>query len=157
MKRKLSFFAFLTVYQYQNVHYFMKRLLSTRYSDAAFNFALLLLRVSAGAMMVPHGYGKLKKFSTMSAKFPDPFHVGSTASLSLTIFAEFFCAMLLIVGLFTRLACIPLAIAMSVAVIVSHNGEIFGEGEHAALYLSVFLAILCVGPGRMSLDGMIGK
>lgn len=135
----------------------MKRLLSTRYSDAAFNFALLLLRVSAGAMIIPHGYGKLKKFSAMSAKFPDPFHVGSTVSLSLTIFTEIVCGILLIVGLFTRLACIPLAIAMTVAVIVGHNGDIFGKGETAALYLSVFLAILCVGPGRMSLDGMMGK
>jgi putative oxidoreductase len=107
--------------------------------------------------MIPHGYKKLLSFATKSSGFSDPFHIGGPASMSLTIFAEFFCAILIVVGLMTRLACIPLVIAMSVALFYSHHGELFGDGEHAALYLAGYIALLFTGPGKISLDRMIGK
>ncbi|RYG25036.1 MAG: DoxX family protein [Chitinophagaceae bacterium] len=135
----------------------MKKLFSTNYSDTGFSIAMLILRLAAGAMIVPHGYQKLKGFSKMSHQFADPFHLGSTVSLSLTIFAEFFCGMLIVLGLFSRFASIPLIIAMAVALFYAHNGDFFGKGEMAALYLSIFLAILFVGPGRVSVDGLINK
>ncbi|MET0462453.1 MAG: DoxX family protein [Chitinophagaceae bacterium] len=135
----------------------MKKLFSTNYSDGAFNFSLLVLRVASGAMMIPHGYGKLMKFSSMSSKFSDPFHIGSTLSLSLTIFAEFFCAALIVLGLLTRFACIPLIIAMSVAVFIAHKGDVFDTAQMAALFLTIFIGILFVGPGRFSVDALIGK
>jgi putative oxidoreductase len=135
----------------------MKRLLSTRYSDNAFSFAVLVLRLAAGGMMIPHGYQKIQNFGKYSSGFIDPFHIGSTLSLSLTIFAEFFCAVFIVLGLFTRLAAIPLIINMSVAVFIAHKGLIFGEGETAALYLSMFIALLFVGAGKFSMDRIIGK
>ena len=86
--------------------------------------------------MIPHGYQKLMNFASKSSGFPDPFHIGGPISMGLAIFAEFFCAILVLGGLMTRLACIPLIIAMSVAVFVAHDGQVFGEGEHAALFLA---------------------
>jgi putative oxidoreductase len=135
----------------------MAKLLSTRYSETSFAIALFILRVAAGAMMIPHGYDKLNKFSEMAPTFSDPFHIGSALSLSLVIFAEFFCAIFIIVGLFTRLACIPLIIDMAVALFYAHHGRIFQDGEKAALFLVIFITILFVGPGKLSLDKMIGK
>jgi len=135
----------------------MKKLFSTSYSDVSFNLAMLLLRVVAGATMIPHGYMKLKNFSKMSTEFVNFLHLGMKVSLCLTIFAEFFCSMLIILGLFTRLATIPLIVVMSVALFSVHKSEIFGDGGMAGLYLSIFGAILLVGPGRASVDGMIRK
>ena len=135
----------------------MKKLFSTRYSDKSISFSLLVLRLFLGGLMMPHGYQKLKNFATGTAGFSDPFHIGGTASLSLTIFAELFCALLVVLGLMTRVACIPLIIAMSVALIYSHQGQIFGDGEHAALYLSGYIALLFTGPGKISLDKLVGK
>lgn len=83
--------------------------------------------------------------------------MGSTVSLSLSLFAEFFCAIFVIIGLFTRFTVLPLVIGMSVAVFKAHDAAIFGGGEKAALYLTGFLAILLVGPGKASVDGMMGK
>ena len=134
----------------------MKKLFSTKYSDNSIAFSLLILRLGMGGLMIPHGYSKLVKFGSMKT-FADPFHIGSTASLSMTIFAEFFCASLLVLGLLSRLACIPLIIAMSVAVFYAHKGDIFGEGASAALFLSGFIALLFSGPGKISLDRVIGK
>ncbi|MEO7924255.1 MAG: DoxX family protein [Chitinophagaceae bacterium] len=135
----------------------MKRLFSTKYSDRSISFSLLLLRLALGGLMIPHGYKKLMNFATKSASFTDPFHIGGPASMSLTIFAEFFCAIFIVLGLMTRLACIPLIVAMSVAVFISHQGEVFGDGEQAALYLAGFVALLFTGPGKISVDRLIGK
>jgi len=135
----------------------MKRLLSTKYSEISFSIGIFFLRAATGALLIPHGNMKLQKFAEFVSQFPDPFHIGSQLSLSLSIFAELFCSIFIILGLFTRFACIPLIINMSVAVIVGHKGQVFGDGEHAALYLAIFIALLFTGPGKFSLDKMIGK
>lgn len=136
----------------------MKKLLSIRYSENAFSLALLLLRAGVGSlMMINHGMDKLIHFAQRSGRFADPFGIGSTTSLSLVVFAEFFCAAFIILGLFTRLAAIPLVIAMGVALFSAHKGEFYGEGESAGIYLICFLVILLVGPGKVSVDKLIGK
>ena len=60
---------------------------------------LVVLRVTAGlTMLLGHGWGKLTGFSEMAATFPDPIGLGSRISLGLTVFAEVFCSIALIVG-----------------------------------------------------------
>ena len=133
----------------------MRRLLSINYSQSAFNIAMLVLRVGAGAMCMSHGYSKLVQFSSMKTKFMNFMGLGSTLSLSLVVFSEFFCAIFVIIGLFSRLFVIPLIISMSVALFVAHNGDIFGAGEKAGLYLTCFITLLLCGPGKASIDGMM--
>ena len=136
----------------------MKKLFSTRTSDSAFSTATFLLRIGAGAlMMVDHGFDKLMHFAQKSGSFPDPFGIGHPTSMAMVIFAEFFCSVFIILGLFTRVAAVPLVIAMSIALFYIHKGQVFGAGENAAIYLTCFLAILLLGPGRASLDNLIGK
>jgi putative oxidoreductase len=136
----------------------MKKLFSTKVSESTLSVALFILRVGVGSlMMIQHGLGKLQNFGAKANSFSDPLGIGSTTSLSLVIFAEFFCAAFIILGLFTRLAAIPLVIAMSVALFSAHKGEFFGEGENAGMFLICFVTILLTGPGRFSLDRLIGK
>ena len=135
----------------------MRKLLSTKYSAGAFNAAMLLLRLGLGILMMKHGYDKLTGFTDLEPKFMNFMGMGSTMSLALLVFAEFFCSLFLILGLFTRLAAIPLIIATCVMVFKAHNGEVFGDAETAALYLTGYLVLLFVGPGRVSVDSMIGK
>ena len=135
----------------------MKKLFSANYSAGAVNAAMLLLRLSFGILMMMHGYDKLTHFSMYQAKFMNFMGIGQSASLALVVFAEFFCSIFLILGLFTRLAAIPLIIATCVMVFKAHNGDVFGDGQTAALYLTGYLVLLFVGPGKVSVDGMIGK
>jgi putative oxidoreductase len=136
----------------------VKKLFSTRCSDGAFSFAMLVLRLGAGLMMlVNHGLDKLMHFAQKAQHFADPFHIGSTTSLALVIFAEVFCAAFVIMGLFTRLACIPLVINLGVALFLSNKGSIFGAGELAGIFLTCFVVLLFTGPGKVSLDKFIGK
>ena len=133
------------------------KLTSTKYSDTVFSIATLVLRLGLGSLMIPHGYDKLQHFTERSQTFTNPFHLGSTVSLVLVIFAEFFCSCLLVLGLFTRLACIPLIITTCVIVFYSNHGAVFGKGELGAVYLIGYLALLFLGPGNVSMDRLIGK
>lgn len=135
----------------------MRKLLSTKYSAGAFSAAMLILRLSFGILMMMHGLDKLRNFGELQHTFMNFMGMGSTMSLALLVFAEFFCSLFLILGLFTRLAVIPLIIATCVMVFKAHQADVFGDGETAALYLSGYLVLFFVGPGRISIDSMIGK
>jgi putative oxidoreductase len=135
----------------------MKRLLSTKYSAGAFNAAMLVLRLGLGALMMNIGYDKLVHFAEKRADFMNFMGIGQSMSLALVVFAEFFCSLFLIIGLFTRFATIPLIITMCVIVFKVNNGHVFGDGMTAALFLTGYIALLLCGPGKVSVDGMIGK
>ena len=135
----------------------MSRFFSTKYNEGALDFSLFILRLTGGGLMVKHGFDKLIHFTDTVKKFPDPIHIGSTLSLALVIFAEFFCAVLLIFGLLTRLAAVPLVVSGFIAVFIVHEGRVFADGEKAALFLAMFLFLLFTGPGKFSLDRLIGK
>lgn len=137
----------------------MRKLFSTSYSTGAFNTAMLVLRLGLGILMIHHGYDKLVHFEATKANMINFLGMGQTMSLALVVFAEFFCSLFLILGLFTRMATIPLIITMCVAIFKVHNSNVFTDdhGQMAALYLTGYVALLLTGPGKVSVDGMIGK
>lgn len=135
----------------------MKKLLSTGYTDFAFNMAMLILRLGMGVLMIPHGYDKLVHFAQYKKDFMNLLGLGPTLSLALVVFAEFFCAIFLVMGLFTRLMAAILLIEMFIVVFKAHQGQVFGDGEHGMLFLTGYIAIILLGAGKVSLDGILGK
>ena len=75
----------------------------------------------------------------------------------LVVFAEVFCSLLLVLGLFTRIVTLFLVIEMAVAAFLIHRGQSLALHEPALLYLTAFFSLLLVGPGRISVDGMMGR
>jgi putative oxidoreductase len=73
------------------------------------------------------------------------------------VFAEVFCAALIALGLYTRLACIPLIFNMIMAITYGEAGRPFVEREHAITYLVPYVVIFLMGPGWYSLDAQIRK
>lgn len=135
----------------------MKKLLSTNYSATAFNIALLFLRAGLGAVMIPRGYQKLIHFSDMRTRFLNFLGLGSTVSLSLAIFAETACALLLVLGLFTRFAALALVILTAVIVFKVNNGDVLGKAKDVLPLFLGFCTILLVGGGKYSIEGAMGK
>jgi putative oxidoreductase len=121
------------------------------------DLGLLFMRVTAGLYMaLGHGWAKLSTFGEKASGFPDPIGLGPEVSLTLMILAEFVCALMILLGLATRLSTIPLILGMAVAAFVVHGSDPWETKEKAVLYLIVYLTLLLTGPGRISLDHAIG-
>ncbi len=114
---------------------------------------LLFLRLTfAGNMMIAHGVPKLLNFSNISSSFPDPLGVGSKISLSLAIFSELFCSLMIIFGIKTRIAAIPIIVTMLVASFIINAGGPWTKQEFPLVYAYGFLSILFLGPGKYAVD-----
>ena len=122
---------------------------------AAQDAALLVLRVGMALLMLRHGVPKLLEFGERAPNFPDPLHVGHTASLVLAIFGEVFCSLCLVPGLFVRLTAIPFVTTMAVAFVLVHSGSPFDEREMAFVYLLMGVVVLIGGGGRFSADAWL--
>lgn len=117
--------------------------------------SLFILRVCAAALIMTHGIPKLLRILEGDFSFRDPIGIGSAASLVLETFAEAFCALLVMLGVWTRAALIPLIIAMLVVVFVVNAGEPVTGRRLPLFYLLSFFVLFLKGPGRYSLDYII--
>ena len=116
---------------------------------------LLFLRLTLGIGMATHGYTKLVGGA---AKWE---HVGNMAPLAkymplpavalgfFAMFAEFFGAILVGLGLFTRLASFLILVTMLTA--LHFHYSIGKGGEMALLYAGMSLAVLFMGSGKHAL------
>lgn len=120
------------------------------------DIALLIVRIAVGFAMLSHGFPKLQLLmSGEEIKFFDFVGLGPKISLILTIFAEFVCSIFIILGLFTRWAAFFLIFTMAIAILMVHGADPFEKKELGTLYLSIFLLIFAIGPGKYSVDAMI--
>jgi putative oxidoreductase len=136
----------------------MRKIFKTEIPGYYAHVSLLIYRVTAAGFMLTHGIPKLQKLlSGAEIKFADPYGFGPTLSFVLVTFAEFFCSLLVMVGLATRLAVIPLMITMTTAVIFAHANDPFATKEKPLLFLLVFALLLVFGSGRYSIDRALEK
>ena len=112
----------------------------------------LFLRVSFSLMLLPHGWSKINRLFAENIKFSDPIGIGEVPSLILVAFAEFIVPILIILGFKTRWFSIFPIITMVVVVFIHKWGQGFLEIEKALLFLSGFIAIALIGPGKYSID-----
>lgn len=131
--------------------------LNIKLPAAAHDTGLLILRVIMGFCMIyGHGWGKLMRlFGPDEITFADPFGLGPAFFLGLAAFAEVFCALLVMVGLFTRAATIPLIITMVTAFFVAHLDDPFGQQEKVILFAGAYLSLFFTGAGRYAIDAQL--
>ncbi len=99
-----------------------------------------------------HGFPKLMRILDGNLGFADPLGIGPELSLILVMFAEFICAIFVLIGLGTRIALIPLLFNMLVIVFVAHSGDPFGDKELPLFFFAAFLVLFFTGGGKYSLD-----
>jgi len=119
----------------------------------------LVARITVGWVFVLSGWGKLhalpdivEYFRTLGIPAPEiqaPFASGT----------ELVCGALLLIGLATRFAAVPLMVVMTVAIMTARleeltsAGALFGFIEFTYIALLLYLAV--AGPGPLSLDALI--
>jgi len=133
----------------------MKRLFKVEHHTGNVDIALLILRLVIGVLMLVHGFPKmLTLFSGEPIQFPAL--VGTPeVSLAMAVFAEVVCSLLIIFGLGTRLATIPLIITMLVAVFLVHGADPFAKQEMGIHYLVSYVVLLITGSGKYSIDQLM--
>lgn len=135
----------------------MKNLLFKDFENGK-DIALLLVRVVfAFVLLYGHGFEKLGvMFSGQEPQFFDPIGIGANTSYYLAAFAEGICAILILLGAFTRVAAFALIINFLVILYV-HSGDGFGMLEMRFMYLFAFVALLIAGAGKFSVDAILAK
>jgi putative oxidoreductase len=121
---------------------------------------LLLLRVGIGICFLAHGWGKISNpgmweqlggaVGALGLSVPPAVAkaLGFMAALS-----EFGGAICLILGFLFRPACILMAITMGVAVAVHvDKGDGFGGYSHALESMILFVSLVFIGPGKISIE-----
>ncbi len=126
------------------------------------DIALLILRIGFGfSMAYAHGWGKISggtdKWLKLGGNMEDlgitfaPVFWGFMAA-----FAEFFGAILIGLGFFTKLGSFLLTFTMFVAFYMHINkGHGFGDAAHAFDLMCVSVFFLIAGAGKFSLDNKI--
>ncbi|HZD91854.1 MAG TPA: DoxX family protein [Pseudolabrys sp.] len=116
-------------------------------------YALSLLRIVAGLLFLEHGLAKLAGFPT-AASMPTAFTLHWYAGV-----LEVVGGLMLIGGLYTRLAAFVLSGEMAFAYFLSHAPRgfypILNHGEGAILFCFIFLYLFFAGGGPISLDAAI--
>src|SRR5690606_16254274 len=140
---------------YQIKTQLMKSLFKVSPAPKHIDVALLIGRIGISLMMFTHGFPKISRLSQDPVKFMDFMGLGPAVSLSLAILAEIGCSILVILGLGTRFAAIPLIFVMLTAVLIAHASDPFATQEKGFLYILMYLVLLITGSGRFSLDKVL--
>lgn len=134
-----------------------------RHLDKYRNFGLLFLRVAVGLYMAfGHGWGKIaggpEQWAGLGGTM-EIFGLGFAPTFwgFMSGVAEFFGALFIVVGFLTRPAALLLVINMLVAATGHMTGVIDGGPESALIYGIVFLSLIFIGPGKYSVDEMMGN
>ena len=119
----------------------------------------LALRLSLGAVFLGTGWGKIHNLGQVTGFFTElgiPFPAQQAAMVSVV---ELVGGSLILLGLFTRFATLPLMAVMLVAILTAKRPEIDGIRSLLAfdesIYLAGFLWLFVAGAGKASLDWLL--
>ena len=116
------------------------------------DIGLAILRIAPSLLLMTHGIPKFQNLIAGSFEFGDPIGIGAAPSLFLAVIGEVVCPVLIIIGYKTRWTAFPPAITMLVATFIVHASDPIGTKEKALLFLTFFIVIMLLGPGRYSVD-----
>jgi putative oxidoreductase len=136
----------------------MNKILKTDFDTIQVDVVLLILRIGVASLMLTHGIPKLQMlFGDGGIQFPGVMGLSPAISLSLAVFAEVLCSVLIFIGLGTRFASIPLIITMLVAIFMIHGNDPIALREPGLLYLFFYIPLLILGSGKFSVDRVLSS
>jgi putative oxidoreductase len=119
--------------------------------------ATLLLRLVFGGLFLYFGILKLQMFDMLYNKFADPIGIGERLTFFLVLFAEVICSSLIVLGLLTRFAVIPIFIVMIVVFFIVHAKDPFQQKILVFLLMMLCVCVFVTGSGKYSIDRLIFK
>lgn len=134
----------------------MKQIFNPSTNESVRDAALLIVRIVIALLLITHGFPKLQMLlANEPVQFVSIFGMTEHISLSIAIFAEFFCAMLVMIGFATRIATIPIIAMLLVIILHIHSDDPLTKKELPILYLVSYSFILLMGAGKYSIDYLV--
>ena len=118
-------------------------------------------RLTIGWVFLQSGWGKLTNLQKVVGFFTELGIPAPQLQAPLAATAEFLCGALILIGLFTRVATLPLIVTMTVAIVTAKKGDIhelsdlFATAEY--LYIVILLWLGAFGAGPISLDAVFAR
>ena len=118
-----------------------------------------LARITIGWLFLQTGWGKVHNLPQITEYFRSLGIPAPELQAPLASFTELICGSLILVGLFTRLASVPLIITMIVATATAKKeaihavDDLFGIVEYLYIVILIYLGV--GGPGPLSLDNLL--
>jgi len=123
--------------------------MKTHRQDVLADAGLLLFRTGLSlSVFIAHGVPKISNILNDNWDFPDPVGLGPEPGLILSAGAESVCALLIALGIWTRLSTLPLIFTMVIATWVINAGAPFIQQEKSFVYLLGWCLLLFTGPGK---------
>jgi putative oxidoreductase len=127
--------------------------------ERIWSLAPLLGRLAVGLLFLSTGWGKVHSLDKVTHFFVT-LHIPAPGLNAVVVaYSELICGSLLVLGLFTRLATIPLIVSMVVAILTAKLGDIHNVfdlvGADEFTYLCVLIMLALIGPGKVSLDRLL--
>lgn len=123
------------------------------------DLGLLFIRIALAVVFIYHGYGKITDIPGTAKMFQEGLNIPlPMLSATLAALAEFGGGLLVLVGLLTRLATVPMIFTMGVAIFWVHwpTFPLKDHGyEYALVMALVLIGLGLLGPGRLSLDHLL--
>jgi putative oxidoreductase len=117
------------------------------------------MRLFLGAFFFETGLAKVGDLDTMTQRFIDWGIPAPAFNAALSGYTELIGGALIVLGLITRLTCVPMAVNMLVAVVTVKARGLSSLTDFVELdeplYALAFVWLLFTGPGRVSLDRLI--
>jgi putative oxidoreductase len=121
--------------------------------------APLLGRLAVGLLFLSTGWGKVHSLDKVTAFFVKLQIPAPGLNAVVVGYSELICGALLVIGLCTRLATLPLIVSMIVAILTAKLSDIHGLFDLVAAdeftYLCILVMLLIIGPGQLSLDAIL--
>ena len=135
----------------------MKRIIQllflTKITERKTSVALFIFRVLLSiSLFNTHGLKKILDFEGTLQHIPDPFGFGSEFSAYMAVFANVICPVFVIMGLFTRVAILPIVGITLSGFFIVHAADPWPVRDVPLMYSLSFLLLLYLGPGKYSFD-----
>ena len=112
------------------------------------DWAVLYMRLFAGAMMLFHNIGKIQNYNEIIASYPTVLNINPAVVFAVVSVAEVLLAVLIIMGLWVRQA----AFLMALGILLTFVWGRLGAGEPEFVWLGIYVFLIVSGSGFYGFD-----
>lgn len=115
------------------------------------DWAVLYMRLFAGAVMLFHNIGKMQTYNEIIGSYPSLLYINPSAVFVIATVVEVLLSVLIIMGLWVRMS----ALVMSLGILTVFAWGGFGAGQTEFVLLGIYVFLIISGAGLYGFDEVL--